>query len=108
MRNGLSVSEGHFLGQDCSKGLSINNLTISHPIFEPSLNAPQSRKPQHSPGYVSPFPQSFRPNLAQILARDCEGYLLTGPKRKDKGFSLCPSCFYFSLLTSYFSLFTFH
>ena len=62
-----------------TKGLSINNLTISHPIFGPSLNAPQSKKPQHSPDYVSAFSQSFRPNLAQILARDCEGYLLTGP-----------------------------
>ena len=62
-----------------SKGLSRNNLTISHPIFGPSLNAPQSKKPQHSPGYASAFPQSFRPNLAQILARYCEGYFLTGP-----------------------------
>jgi len=46
------------------------------------LNAPQSKKPQHSPCYVSAFSQSFRPNLAQIWARDCEGYLLTGPKYK--------------------------
>jgi len=37
------------------------------------LNAPQSRKPQHRPGYVSAFSQSFRQNLAQILAHDCEG-----------------------------------
>ena len=72
----MSVKE---LQENQPKGLSINNLTISHPIFGPSLNAPQSRKPQHSPGYVSAFSQSFRPNLAQILARDCEGYLLTGP-----------------------------
>ncbi len=28
------------------KGLLIHNLDISYPIFEPSLNAPQSKKPQ--------------------------------------------------------------
>ena len=30
------------------KDLSRNNMPISHPIFGPSLNAPQSKKPQHS------------------------------------------------------------
>ena len=62
-----------------TKGLSINNRTISHPIFGPSLNAPQSKKPQHRPGYVSVFSQSFRLNLAQIWARYWEGYILTSP-----------------------------
>ena len=66
-----------------SKGLSRNNLTISHPIFGSSLNASQSKKPQHSPGYVSAFPQSFRPNLTQIWARNCEGDFLTGPKSSE-------------------------
>ncbi len=31
-----------------AKGLLKNNLDISHPIFGPSLNAPQSKTPQHS------------------------------------------------------------
>ncbi len=62
------------------KGLFINNFDISHPIFGPFLNGPQSNKPQQShamPRLVLNRSVQIQPKSWRDFAKGIDGQALT-------------------------------